>query len=40
MELYIMVSKFVWRLTMKGQQGKKSKNAHEPLERIERKGEK
>lgn len=39
MKLYIMISECVWRLTMKGQQDKKSKNAVEPIEKIERKGE-
>lgn len=38
MELYIMVSECVWRLTMKGQQGKKSENALEPIEKLEKKG--
>lgn len=39
MEFHIMVSECVWGLTMKGQRGKKSKNALEPIKRIERKGE-
>lgn len=38
MELYTMVSECVWRLTMKGQQGKKSENALEPIERLEKEG--